>query len=127
MRRDAREVAFKIIFEGFFNKNAYDEELLSELKEKDRVFCEEILSNYAEHREELSEKVKSFLIGYQLDRVYRVDLALLYEAIVEIAYINTPAAVAINEAVELAKQYSTDESPKFLNGVLASYVKGETK
>lgn len=125
MRRDSREIAFKIIFEGLFNDNPFNDEILDELKEKDRLFCEEILSQYFLHKEELADKVKKYLIGYELNRVYKVDLALMYEAITEIEYINTPAPVAINEVVELAKEYSTENSPKFLNGILSSYIKGE--
>ena len=63
--------------------------------------------------------------GYKLDRVYKIDLALAYEAVTEIKYLNTPPAVAINEVIELAKAYSTEKSPKFLNGLLSAYLKGE--
>lgn len=123
MRRDSREMAFKIIFESLFNSSPFNEEFFSELKEKDLQFCTEILKEFQEHKEEIESSVKNCLKGYNLDRVYKVDLALAYEAVCEIKYIKTPAAVAINEVLELAKIYSTENSHKFLNGLLSTYVK----
>ena len=125
MRRDSREMAFKIIFESFFNENPFDEELISQLKEKDLGFCVEIIDCYKKNKEEIAQSLKKYLIGYNIDRVYKIDLALIYMAIVEIKFLKTPAAVAVNEALELSKLYSTEKSPKFLNGVLSSYIKGE--
>lgn len=127
MRRDAREMAFKIIFEGFFNENPYNENLLSELKDKDAEFTKQILESYQKNREEIENNVKNTLRKYKLERVYKIDLALVYEAITEIEYIKTPAPVAINEVLEIAKIYSTEDSPKFLNGILAAYLKGDKK
>ena len=123
MRRDSRELAFKIIFEGFFNEEPFDEDILSEIKEKDKEFFFEILNAFEEHKDEIEKEIKTYLIDYKLERIYKVDLALLYVAATEIKYLKTPAPVAINEILELAKLYSTDNSPKFLNGVLSSFVK----
>ena len=125
MRRDARETAFKIIFEGFFNENPYNEALLSEMKDKDAEFTKEIIEQYEKNKGSIEESVKKTLKKYKLDRVYKIDLALVYEAITEIEYIKTPAPVAINEVLEIAKVYSTEDSPKFLNGILSAYLKGD--
>ena len=127
MRRDAREMAFKIIFEGFFNENPYDDNFFNELKDKDADFAREIIKYYRENKENIEKSVKNTLKKYKLERVYKIDLALVYEAITEIEYIKTPAPVAINEVLELAKLYSTEESPKFLNGILAAYLKDDKK
>ena len=125
MRRDSREMAFKLIFESLFNENPFDEDLFKELKEKDLPFCVEIISAYREHKDEIQESIKKSLTAYKLERVYKIDLALAYEALTEIKFLKTPPAVAINEVLELAKIYSTENSPKFLNGLLSSYLKGE--
>ena len=125
MRRNSREMAFKLIFESLFNENPFDEDLFKELKEKDLPFCVEILSAYKENKVAIQEGIKKTLTGYKLDRVYKVDLALAYEAVTEIKYLSTPPAVAINEVIEIAKAYSTENSPKFLNGLLSSFLKGE--
>lgn len=123
MRRDSRELAFKIIFESLFNNDPFNDELFNELKEKDLPFCMDILKAYNENKTKIEEKIKTSLKDYNIDRVYKVDLALIYLAACEIDYLNTPKAVAINEAIELAKIYSTEKSPKFLNGLLSSYIK----
>ena len=62
-----------------------------------------------------------------MNRIFKVDLAILKVAVFEMLFSNekTPSKVIINEAVELAKKYSTDKSYKFVNGVLASINKGE--
>ena len=125
MRRHSREMAFKIIFESFFNENPFDKEILQELKEKDLGFCNEILTAYKDNKDEIEMGLKKYLVGYNLERVYKIDLALMYVAVTEIKYLNTPSAVAVNEVVEIAKLYSTEKSPKFINGVLSSYIKGE--
>lgn len=125
MRRDSRETAFKIIFESLFNENPFNDEILAQLKEKDKSFCEEIIKEYLINKEKIEKGVNSCLKGYNLDRVYKIDLALIYEAITEIEFLKTPPAVAINEILDIAKKYSTENSPKFINGVLSAYVKGE--
>ena len=125
MRRNSREMAFKLIFESLFNDNPFDEDLFKELKEKDLPFCVEILTAYKENKDKIQTDIKKSLKGYKLDRVYKVDLALAYEAVTEIKYLKTPPAVAINEVIEIAKIYSTENSSKFLNGLLSAYLKGE--
>ena len=65
-----------------------------------------------------------FFLGYSLDRVYKVDLALIYLAVSEIKYLDTPHQIVINEVVNLAKQFSTEKSSRFINGVLSAIVKG---
>ena len=62
--------------------------------------------------------------GYTIDRLYKVDLAIIILAVIEVKYVKeTPKEVVINEAVELAKKFSTEKSPKFINGVLADILK----
>ena len=76
-----------------------------------------------EHYDELISIVKENTIGYELERIYKVDLAILVLAVFEIKYSETPRNIVINEAVELAKKYSTDKSYSFINGVLAKVIK----
>ena len=89
-------------------------------------FTKKILDNFAKHYSEISETINSILKGYTIDRIFKVDLAILVVAIIELKYIKeNPKEVIVNEAVNLAKKYSTDKSPKFINGVLADIIKGE--
>lgn len=126
MRAKARELAFQLIFERLFVKENYtlDEEFFALLKkQEDKDFAKSIVAKFEENREALSNVVSSHLVGYEIDRVYKVDLALIYEALTEIFYLETPYQIAINETIELSKRYSTEKSKGFINGVLSSIIK----
>ena len=125
MRNDARENAFKLIFEGLFHD--VDTELslpnLTELKkEDDKKFFEDITTSFNLHKDELKTDIEAHLKNFDYSRVFRVDLALIYLALVEIKYCETPKAVAINEALDLAKKYSTEKSSKFINGLISAII-----
>ena len=121
-RTDERELAFKTIYSKFFN--VQDEDVEMEGTDANNLeFTSNILNHFAEHYEEINSTISSNLKGYTIERVYKVDLAILVLAIIELKYIKTPKEVVINEAVELAKKFSTEKSPKFINGFLASIVK----
>lgn len=123
MRSQARELAFQLIFERLFVKNNYsfDEEFFSSLKkESDKDFAKNIVTEFENHKEELTSLISSHLIGYEIDRLHKVDLAIFYLALTEIKFLETPKQVSINEALNLAKKFSTEKSGKFINGVLSS-------
>lgn len=125
MRNDARENAFKLIFESLFHE--YDEVLSKEnltvlKKEDDNKFFEDIMKNFNEHKELLKEEIEKHLKNFEYDRLFKIDLAIIYLAVTEIKFCETPKAVAINEALELAKKYSTDKSSKFINGLVSAIV-----
>ena len=69
-------------------------------------------------------KIEAHAIGWTLDRINRVDLSILRVAIYEITVEKLAPAVAVNEALELARTYSTPEAVSFINGVLGSLVRG---
>ena len=71
-------------------------------------------------KSQISKNLKS---QWSLDRISKVNISILKIAIFEILHEKTPYKVAINEAVELAKKYGEDQSPSFVNGILASVVK----
>lgn len=130
MRNKARELAFQLIFERLFVKENYsfDEEFFASLKkQEDKDFAKSIIEEFLNHREELSNIISSHLVGYEIDRVYKVDLALLYGALTEIFYLQTPYQIAINETIELSKKYSTQKSKGFINGVLSAIIRDNTK
>ena len=125
MRNDARENAFKLIFESLFHE--YDEQLSKEnltvlKKEEDNKFFEDIMKNFNEHKEYLKEEIEKHLKNFDYDRLFKIDLAIIYLAVTEIKFCETPKAVAINEALELAKKYSTGKSSKFINGLVSVIV-----
>ncbi|MGN0788003.1 MAG: transcription antitermination factor NusB [Candidatus Onthoplasma sp.] len=121
-RTDARELAFKLIYSKFFN--ATQEDLLEKADSESLEFISKILNNFAKNYSEINELISSNLKGYTIDRLYKVDLAIIILAVIEVKYVKeTPKEVVINEAVELAKKFSTEKSPKFINGVLADILK----
>ena len=123
-RKEARELAFKTIYSKFFNTDAELESDVENSNDNDIAFTTKILTNFANHYQEINDLISSHLKGYTIERLYKVDLAILVLAIIELNYIKeNPKQVIINEAVELAKKFSTDKSPKFINGVLADIVK----
>lgn len=121
-RTDARELAFKTIYSKFFNAEA--EDVTENADAEGLEFISKILTNFASHYDDINELISSNLKGYTIERLYKIDLAIIILAIIELNYIkDTPKEVIINEAVELAKKFSTEKSPKFVNGFLAGIVK----
>ena len=126
MRKTARENAFKLVFEGLFHEpdELLSSENLEELKkEEEKKFFDDIMRAFHEHKDELREKIEANLKNFSYDRLFKIDLAIVYVALTEILFCGTPKAVAINEALELAKTYSTPKSHKFINGLVSAVIK----
>ena len=128
-RRELRENTFKMLFRiEFYEANELSEQMRlfeeenSGLKEEDisyiRNKCEDIIA----HLEEIDGAVNEVSEGWKTSRMGKVDLTLIRLAVYEIRYEEEiPYKVSINEAVELAKKYGTDDSPSFVNGILAKF------
>lgn len=129
MRKQARETAFKVIYKSLFLENDYSsEELLEEdniMEEEDVKFVNTLVELYQQNKEEINNSINEKLKGYTPERVYRIDRAILSLALTEIKfYKQTPLKVVINEAIEMAKKYSTEKSYSFINGMLKSLTEG---
>lgn len=133
MRSLARETAFKVIYKSLFlDGDLSCDEILEEdniTPELDKDFSDDssfirnIVALYGENREQINELINSNLKGYTPERVYKIDRAIIATAITEINYYKkTPVKVVINEAVEMAKKYSTEKSYSFVNGILKNLV-----
>lgn len=124
MRRDSRIVGFQVILSHLFASQPECEPMFETLKkEEDKIFAKDIVSAFNSNRDELANIIDQHLVKYDRDRVYKIDLALLYLAVAEIRYIKTPFQIVINETCEIAKKYSTSKSAPFINGVLSSIIK----
>ena len=129
-RREIREQVFKMLFRvEFYNQEEMSEQIAlceddaCSWKEKDKTYIFEKVEKISEKLEEIDAKVNEVSEGWKTGRMGKVDLTLIRLAVYEMLYEeDVPAKVAINEAVELAKQYGTDNSPSFVNGVLAKLV-----
>ena len=92
-------------------------------KEKDKTYIFDKVEKISEKIGEIDAKINEVSEGWKTGRMGKVDLTLIRLAVYEMLYEeDVPAKVAINEAVELAKMYGTDNSPSFVNGVLAKLV-----
>lgn len=126
-RRELREQVFLMLFRVEFHdasemkeQVALYEEQLEECSEKDRTYILDKYKNIVDKLEEIDAAIGEASKGWKVSRMAKVDLALIRLAVFEMKYEeDVPVKVAINEAVELAKQYGTDDSPAFVNGVLA--------
>ena len=129
MRSEARECAFKIIFASLFRPDAELQRGIYktfDLTEEECAYADRILDCVAEHREQLTEELNEKSVGFSDKRMFPVDKSLLLMALAEIRYFDdVPDVVAIDEAVGLAKRYSTEKSVGYVNGVLAACIAGE--
>lgn len=129
-RREIREQIFKMLFQAeFYDEDGMDEQIqismdeLEEQNEGKRDYIEQKLRSIYARREEIDALINEKATGWKTGRMAKVDLALIRLAVYEIKYEDDiPAGVAINEAVELAKVYSSEGAPSFVNGVLAKFV-----
>jgi N utilization substance protein B len=95
-----------------------------ELGETDQDFAKQLLDGVVEHRDEICEAMQAHAPGWTLDRMDPVSRCVLYVGTYEMMFAKeAPPAVIINEAIEIAKEFGTDESGKFVNGVLNGMIK----
>jgi len=141
IRRQGREMALKMLYsladhEGgsleevlndFWKNFQFRNDVLGEaieeteapLRPEIRHFAEKLVCGVAEHLEEIDEQLSSYSTNWALDRMSRVDLALLRLSAYELIYcLDVPHNVVINEAIEIGKRFGTEETPAFINGVL---------
>ena len=125
-RRKARKRALDVLYEADLRALSPEQVLTTYLARLQRPlpehigYTERLVTGTAAHRDRIDELIASYAEGWTLERMPVVDRNLARIAVYEMLYVDeVDDAVAITEAVELAKQMSTDDSPRFLNGVLA--------
>ncbi|MEY3805730.1 MAG: transcription antitermination protein NusB [Actinomycetota bacterium] len=122
-RTDAREQAIMLLYESE-QRSALSTDLLKERGVVSEELTQFLLEGVEAHRSGIDEKIVEHARGWVLERMPALDRAILRLAIFElIGRPDVPVAVVIDEAVELAKRFSTDDSGRFVNGVLASIAK----
>jgi transcription antitermination protein NusB len=118
-RRAARERALGLAYESELRGVRADALLAEQPVEPDEYACRIVLGA-DEHRDEIDALIRKFSEHWSLERMPVVDRALLRLGTFELAWVaETPTGAIITEAVELAKQYSTKDSGRFVNGLLA--------
>lgn len=118
-RREARERALSLLYEAEA-KGETPDEVLESLPMTPETFAVDLVSGVGEHRDEVDGLIRRFAKGWTIERMPAIDRTLLRIATFELIHRDdVPTGAVISEAVELAKRYSTDDSGKFVNGLLA--------
>jgi len=127
-RTKARSIALQVLYEVDISEHQPGKVLTDRFERLQmdnslKQFISQIVSGVTEYKQILDEFIADFAPEWPLDQVAAIDRNLLRIALWEIAvYQKTPVKVAINEAVEMAKRYGSEGSPRFINGVLGGFI-----
>lgn len=131
-RKKARDNAFKCIYELEFEKDKNIEKILkfcyseNENKSDEIKYIDIVVNGVKDNLEEIDKIILSKLKNWSMERIAKIDLAILRLAIYEIMYMkDIPVKVSANEAVELAKLYGNNDSKSFVNGVIAKVIESK--
>jgi len=132
-RTEGRTLAFELLYSLEIQKVTVEEQeeqiqlFLTENEieeEKTTCYIKQTIEGIMQQKEEINKMISQNLTEkWNIDRISKVNLALLELAIYEMMYVNLPYKVVVNEVVELAKKYGEDSSPSFVNGILANIIK----
>ena len=130
-RSELREVIMKVIYQiDMFNEAKVDfdlNDLIKEQLEVENSFVNDTINSILTNRDKITELANKYLNEWTIDRLNKVDQAILSLGIYELMYTDTPSVVSINEAIELSKKYSDEKVTKMINGVLDKIYHEEEK
>ncbi|MET3289649.1 transcription antitermination factor NusB [Brevibacillus fluminis] len=124
-RRTAREKAVQCLFQIDMAETTLGDAYAFVLENtaEDPTYLRHLVEATLSNQDAIDEEIKKYLRGWQLDRIANVDRAVLRLAFYELMFeTDTPPRVVLNEAIELAKTFSDEQSSKFINGVLSAYL-----
>lgn len=129
-RRTARKHIFSMIFQAEFHSEEDIDEAISlynddigETSISDKLFIKGEIEGILQNKDAIDEKINECAVGWSVARIAKVDIAILRIAVYEIFFVeDIPDNVSVNEAVELAKEFSSDKSPAFINGILGKII-----
>lgn len=125
-RKLARESAMKLLFQMGINDDFTSESIdiflsNNEFSNDEREYIVDTINKVVENLVTIDSKIEKYALGWKINRIPKVDLSILRIAIYEILFrSDIPVEVSINEAIDISKKYSTNESSKFINGLLGS-------
>lgn len=121
-RSELREISMKVLYQVYILENtntSYDiKDLIKEQLEVENDFVNELVNGVITNQEHISEISNKYLVDWNIDRLSKVDKAIISIGVYELLYTETPSVVAINEAIELSKKYSDEKVTKMLNAAL---------
>ncbi len=129
-RRKSRELALQMVFQADMGKQTPEQvretfwQERKDLEEEVRGFADDLFRVASDHSDEIDKLIEAHAQNWRLDRMAAVDRNLMRTAVAEfLGFPKTPAPVVINEALEIARKFSSSESVNFINGVLDSVAK----
>lgn len=121
-RENLMQMLYQMNIQNDYSQDAYDS-FMQMTENPVTKYSKELYDAFAAHREEIDAEISAHSNKWKLDRMPAVDLSILRLALTEIHHIDTiPVSVSINEAVNLAKKFSTEKSSSFINGILGNIV-----
>lgn len=130
-RSELREIIIKILYQIYIYENSnisYDvDALVKEQIELSNSFVTDTIKEIIKHNDELVSIANKYLKDWDINRLGKVDKAIICLGIYELMYTDTPNIVCINEAVELSKKYSDEKVVKMINAVLDSVLHNEVE
>ena len=130
-RSELREIIITVLYQIYLLNETdikYDvNALIKEQLEVENSFVNESIEGVIAHQEEITALANHYLKDWTMDRLNKVDQAILSLGIYELQYTDTPSVVSINEAIELSKKYSDEAVTKMINGVLDKIYHEEEK
>ena len=121
-RSELREIIMKVMYQVYILESTntkYDvKELIKEQLEVENEFVNDMVNGIIKNQKEISDLANKYLVDWNIERLSKVDKAILSLGIYELKYTETPSVVAINEAVELSKKYSDEKVTKMINVTL---------
>lgn len=127
-RNTGRKLAMQILYQATLRKEDDISEIIdgylgaSNYEKETVTWATELATDTWTKKSEIDPIIMKRAIGWDFDRINPIDKSILRIALYEIIELKTDKRIVINEAVEMAKKYSTDESPKFINGILGKFV-----
>ena len=124
-RENMMQLIYQMGIQDDYSREAYDTFLQLQLAEKNVTdYSEQLYGAFALHRQEIDQLISDNSNKWKTSRMPAVDLAILRLSLTEIMYMDSiPVSVSINEAVNLAKRFSTEKSSSFINGILGNIVR----
>lgn len=128
-RKKARELTMQLLFQAeaqkCFEDDMAEKYIENSIKgDESRDYARRVFRNVKENIQYIDEAINRFSRNWSTDRMPKIDLAVARLSAAEILFLDdVPDIVSVNEAVELAKEFGTEKSPKFLNGILGQIIK----
>jgi N utilization substance protein B len=131
-QRNARELALKVLFQIEVGKLPVDEALATSFETvrpspEDQAYTDELVRGVAAEEADLDRVIGAYAEGWRVDRLAKIDKNVLRMALYELTHRpEIPVSTVINDAVEVAKKYSTEDSGRFVNGILGSFLRNRS-